>query len=249
MVLRKKTMTWSTIGLVAGLLGLAGCQPPATADSEQAATAGAALEGESAQASYSMGYIVAENMADQFGGSLDQDAFLAGLTDGLGGLERRVSEVDAQASLASLMQKQAQKQQEAMQVESNDNLGAGGEFLAENGERDGVTTTPSGLQYEILVAGDGPKPATTDTVTTHYHGTFIDGSVFDSSVDRGQPASFPLNGVISGWTEALVLMPTGSKWRLFIPPELAYGSQPRGGIPANSTLIFDVELLSIQGVN
>jgi len=132
------------------------------------------------------------------------------------------------------------------QVNSNDPLSAGSEFLAANGKREGVTTTESGLQYEILVAADGAKPAVTDTVTTHYHGTFIDGNVFDSSVTRGEPASFPVNGVIGGWTEALQLMSVGSKWRLFIPPELAYGSKARPGIPANSTLIFDVELLGIR---
>ena len=132
-----------------------------------------------------------------------------------------------------------------MQNSAGDNLAAGAEFLAANGKREGVTTTGSGLQYEVLVAGDGAQPAVTDTVTTHYHGTLIDGKVFDSSVTRGEPSSFPLNRVIAGWTEALQLMPLGSKWRLFIPSELAYGSQGRPGIPSNSTLIFDVELLSI----
>ena len=136
-----------------------------------------------------------------------------------------------------------------MQAKSGDNLSVGGKFLADNGNRDGVTTTTSGLQYEVLVGGDGAKPGPTDTVTTHYHGTFIDGNVFDSSVDRGQPASFSVNGVIGGWTEALQLMAVGSKWRLFIPPELAYGSQGRPGIPANSTLVFEVELLSIGDAN
>jgi FKBP-type peptidyl-prolyl cis-trans isomerase FklB len=118
-------------------------------------------------------------------------------------------------------------------------------FLKENGARDGVVTLPSGLQYEILTDADGPKPAATDRVTTHYRGTLIDGTVFDSSYDRGQPATFPLNGVIAGWTEALQLMSVGSKWRLFIPPELAYGARAQGPIPANSTLIFDVELIEI----
>jgi FKBP-type peptidyl-prolyl cis-trans isomerase FklB len=108
-----------------------------------------------------------------------------------------------------------------------------------------VTTTESGLQYEVIVAGDGAMPTLSDTVTTHYHGTLIDGEVFDSSVDRGEPASFPVNGVISGWTEALQLMPVGSKWRLYVPADLAYGPQQRGSIPANSTLIFEVELLEI----
>jgi len=127
------------------------------------------------------------------------------------------------------------------------NLAAGQAFLAENGQRDGIVTLESGLQYEIITAGDGPKPTATQTVTCHYHGTVIDGRVFDSSVQRGQPASFPLNRVISGWTEALQLMGVGSKWRLFLPPHLAYGTQQVSAeIGPNSTLIFEVELLGIR---
>ncbi len=118
-------------------------------------------------------------------------------------------------------------------------------FLAENKKRAGVVELESGLQYEIITEGNGPKPKATDTVTCHYHGTLIDGTVFDSSVQRGQPASFPLNMVISGWTEALQLMPTGSKWKLYLPPHLAYGDRQAGAhIKPNSTLIFEVELLS-----
>lgn len=127
------------------------------------------------------------------------------------------------------------------------NLAAGAAFLKENAARDGVTSLESGLQYEVINTGDGAKPGPTQTVTCHYHGTVIDGRVFDSSVQRGQPASFPLNRVIPGWTEALQLMPTGSKWRLFLPPNLAYGErQVSAEIGPNSTLIFEVELLGIQ---
>jgi FKBP-type peptidyl-prolyl cis-trans isomerase FklB len=124
---------------------------------------------------------------------------------------------------------------------------AGEAFLAENGKRENVVTLPSGLQYEIIKQGDGPKPLATNTVTCHYHGTTIKGEVFDSSVKRGQPASFPLNGVIKGWTEALQLMPVGSKWKLFIPPQLAYGNRNISReIGPNSTLIFEVELISFR---
>jgi FKBP-type peptidyl-prolyl cis-trans isomerase FklB len=127
------------------------------------------------------------------------------------------------------------------------NLKAGQEFLAANKTKAGVTELPSGLQYEILTEGDGPKPTQYNTVTCHYHGTLIDGTVFDSSVKRGQPASFPLNMVIKGWTEGLQLMGTGSKWRFFIPPHLGYGDRQVGPtIGPNSTLIFDVELISIN---
>lgn len=126
------------------------------------------------------------------------------------------------------------------------NLKAGEEFLENNKKRSEVKTTDSGLQYEVLQEGNGPKPKATDNVKCHYHGTLIDGTVFDSSVRRGQPATFPLNMVISGWTEALQLMPVGSKYRLFLHPSLAYGERQTGAvIGPNSTLIFDVELLDI----
>ena len=131
-----------------------------------------------------------------------------------------------------------------MQQKENDNLKAGETFLAENGKRETVVTLPSGLQYEIIKQGDGPKTSASNTVTCHYHGTTIKGEVFDSSVKRGQPASFPLNAVIKGWTEALQLMSVGSKWKLFIPPQLAYGNRTVSReIGPNSTLIFEVELI------
>jgi FKBP-type peptidyl-prolyl cis-trans isomerase FklB len=127
------------------------------------------------------------------------------------------------------------------------NLKAGEKFLEENGKRPGVVVLASGLQYEIITEGTGPKPKATNKVTCHYHGTLIDGSVFDSSVQRGQPANFPLNMVIKGWTEGLQLMTQGSKWRFFIPPHLGYGDrQVSAQIGPNSTLIFDVELLGIS---
>lgn len=130
---------------------------------------------------------------------------------------------------------------------ANENLKAGEAFLAENGKKETVVTLPSGLQYEIINQGDGPKPTANNTVTCHYHGTTIKGEVFDSSVKRGQPASFPLNGVIKGWTEALQLMPVGSKWKLYIPPQLAYGNRNISReIGPNSTLIFEVELISFR---
>jgi len=127
-----------------------------------------------------------------------------------------------------------------------ESLKAGEDFLQQNAQNEGIHTTASGLQYQVLKEGNGPKPKVTDTVKCHYHGTLINGTVFDSSVQRGQPASFPLNRVISGWTEALQLMPVGSKWRLFLHPSLAYGDRQAGAaITPNSTLIFDVELLDI----
>ncbi len=238
--------------LTAFLTVLAGCDqtgggaaPEAAQSTEPASTpAGGevSLDDDIAKASYSLGFTQAENLVGNFADGLDQAAFLKGLEDGFAGAERAISEEEARASLAAL----AAAQQQALAGRATANLDAGRRFLEENGAREGVTTLPSGLQYEVLTAAEGDTPAATDTVTTHYHGTLIDGTVFDSSYDRGEPASFPLNGVIAGWTEALQLMAVGAKWRLYIPPELAYGEQDRGRIPANSTLIFDVELLEIN---
>jgi len=141
----------------------------------------------------------------------------------------------------------ADKLKALLTKKQNDNMKTGEEFLAENAKKEGVVSLPSGLQYEVITMGTGEKPLAHNTVTCHYHGTVISGEVFDSSVQRGQPASFPLNAVISGWTEALQLMPTGSKWRLFLPPHLAYGNrQVSKVIGPNSTLIFEVELISFR---
>ena len=138
-------------------------------------------------------------------------------------------------------------QQSAEQGDAASRPMDGAAFLAENAQREGVVTLPSGLQYEVLVEGDGASPGPTDRVVTHYHGTLIDGTVFDSSVQRGEPASFPVNGVIAGWTEALQLMQVGAKWRLAIPPDLAYGERGSGTqIGPNETLVFEVELLEVQ---
>ena len=174
---------------------------------------------------------------------LAAEAFLEAANDAFDGRDARVSDDEARGALeeVSAQQAVAAAAEGAVQAE------AGNAFRAENGEREEVTTLPSGLQYEVLNMGDGDKPASTSSVTTHYHGTLIDGTVFDSSVERGTPASFPLDRVIPGWTEALQLMPVGSKWRLVLPPDLAYGE--RGSPPTiqpNATLVFDVELLSIE---
>src|SRR5688572_24561851 len=141
----------------------------------------------------------------------------------------------------------ADKLAQMKKEKSEANIKAGQEFLAANAKKPGVVSLPSGLQYEIMKEGSGPKPTATSKVTCHYHGTLIDGTVFDSSVKRGQPASFPLNMVIKGWTEGLQLMPVGSKWRFFIPPQLGYGDrQVSAQIGSNSTLIFEVELISFS---
>jgi len=155
-------------------------------------------------------------------------------------LEAKISDNQAQAIINSYFSKKQKKESESM-------IEKGANFLQENAKREGVTTLPSGLQYEIISEGTGPKPTLEDNVTTHYHGTLIDGTVFDSSVDRGEPASFPVGGVIKGWTEALQLMSVGSKWKLYVPYDLAYGERgARAQIGPYSTLIFEVELISIN---
>ena len=190
--------------------------------------------------SYSIGLLVAQNLKQQGLKELNSTEVAAGISDAISGAEPRITLEEANSIFGAHMQKQ--------QAEAHKgNIEAGQKFLAENGKKDGITTLPSGLQYEIINKGSGDSPAPTDKVTTHYHGTLIDGTVFDSSVERGQPASFPVNGVIMGWQEALQLMKPGSKWRLFVPSDLAYGERGAGAqIGPFSTLIFEVELLSID---
>jgi len=239
-------MNWSKLVAIGIFLGMAGCQPGeqsgGTDNSARDTAADSPIVGEAAEASYNMGFMVARDIKENFAGQLDEKAFIEGMSDLFSGQEHADMEARTQKTMAFVQR----IRQDTMLAQGQENLAAGETFLTENGAREGVVTTDSGLQYEVLVAGDGEKPTIEDAVTTHYHGTLISGEVFDSSVDRGQPASFPVGGVISGWTEALQLMPVGSKWRLYVPAGLAYGPQPRGSIPPNSTLIFDVELLQID---
>ena len=202
------------------------------------------LDSENNQISYSIGVNIAQNLVGQ--GLLEEielDVFIAGLRDFVDG-NTRMTEEQMMTALMAFQQQMMDRQ--AAEVEAVRLASAA--FLADNGAKDGVTTTASGLQYSVLISGpaDGASPTTADSVLAHYHGIFVDGSVFDSSVDRGQPAEFGLTQVIPGWTEALQLMKTGDKWRLFIPADLAYGPTGSGPIPPHSTLIFDVELLEIN---
>ncbi|MEA5129089.1 MAG: FKBP-type peptidyl-prolyl cis-trans isomerase [Proteiniphilum sp.] len=180
----------------------------------------------------------------------NNDQIMAGLISVLKNQQLAISSMDANA----LVQKEIEKAQEAEQarheeelkVQYADSIAAGNAFLAENAKREGVVTLASGLQYEILREGNGATPTDTDRVKVHYHGTLINGEVFDSSVDRGEPSTFGVTQVIAGWTEALKLMPVGSKWKLYVPYNLAYGAQDRGTIKPFSNLIFEVELLGIE---
>jgi len=177
---------------------------------------------------------------------LDSKALAAGLTDSMAG-HTVLTDAEMKEVLTAFQQQMMSKMQAKQSAAAGENLKAGEAFLAENAKTEGVKVLPSGLQYQVLQSGDGKTPTATDTVQVNYHGTLIDGTVFDSSVERGEPVSFPVNGVIAGWTEALQLMKEGDKWRLFIPADLAYGERGAGGrIGPNCTLIFDVELLAVQ---
>ncbi|MFD2515501.1 FKBP-type peptidyl-prolyl cis-trans isomerase [Pontibacter locisalis] len=192
--------------------------------------------------SYIIGRDMATNLKKQ-GIDVEADPFMTGLKEVLAGKPSTLSEQEVQQAMMALQQEMTEKQSAV----GNVNKQAGEEYLAANKNKPGIQTLPSGLQYEVLEEGNGKSPSATDTVTVHYKGTLIDGTTFDSSYDRGQPATFPVNGVIAGWTEALQKMKEGSKWRLFIPSNLAYGAQGAGDvIGPHSALIFDVELLSVK---
>jgi FKBP-type peptidyl-prolyl cis-trans isomerase FklB len=199
------------------------------------------LNTEMEKVSYSLGVNVAKSVKSQGLESIDSDAIAKAFKDVFEGNTLEISEEEANIVLQDYFGKLANEKQKA-------NVEAGQKFLDENAKRDGVVTTATGLQYEVLKEGSGDSPKETDNVTVHYHGTLIDGTVFDSSVDRGQPATFPVNGVIPGWVEALQLMNPGAKYKLFIPSNLAYGERGAGGaIGPNATLVFEVELISIGG--
>ena len=192
--------------------------------------------------SYGIGYHMGAGIAHQGGFTVDQAALKAGLEEGLTKAKTALPEADIQAAFTTLQERMTKVTAEA----ATKQLAAGAEFLEKNKTRAGVKVTASGLQYEILTTGKGPKAKSTDTVVVRYHGTLIDGTVFDSSVERGDTAEFAVTGVIQGWVEALQLMAVGDKWKLYIPAGLGYGPRAAGKIPANSTLVFEVELVSIK---
>jgi len=227
-------------------LGLQACnqasEPSADAAASESSTA---LDNPSARLSYGVALGLGRNMASD-GMDIDVDAFALGLRDAFSGAEPRLTQEEIQAEMVAFQEKvNAERQAEQQQLAAS-NAAAAEEFLAENAEREGVVVTDSGLQYEVLEQGEGAVPGPEDTVEVHYRGTLLDGTEFDSSYRRGQTVTFGVGQVIAGWTEALQLMPTGSKWKLYIPPELAYGSGGAGQvIGPNAALTFEVELLGI----
>jgi FKBP-type peptidyl-prolyl cis-trans isomerase FklB len=196
------------------------------------------------RASYGVGRQMGEQLASNPFDGVDAQAVAQGVLDALNGKDSQVARPELEEAFRIIGSRMQEKQ--AQQAKSQSKIGE--TFLAENAKKDGITVTESGLQYEIITTGTGATPTAQSRVKTHYHGTLIDGTVFDSSVERGEPIDFPVGGVIAGWTEALQLMPVGSKWRLYIPHDLAYGERGAGAsIAPFSALIFDVELLDIVG--
>ncbi len=232
-----------TMMAATGLIVLGGCNQQG-ADSNKGEVT---LEGESARLSYAIGLDVGQSLKS-LGADIDRAAFMAAIADRLEGRDARLSTEEAGKVKQAFFKARAEKQMAEQKARGEANKAEGEKFLAENAKKPGVKVTGSGLQYEVLRQGDGPKPSATDRVTVHYRGTLLDGTEFDSSYSRKQPATFPLNGVIKGWTEGVQLMSVGSKYKFYIPSELAYGARGAGSrIGPNSTLIFEVELLGIEG--
>ena len=220
-------------------------QSPAA--SEQSTPSNSPFKTNKEKASYALGINVGSSLHRQ-SVDIDPDLFAQGLKDAMSGKKPLITEEEGHAALMELQNEVRAQQAQKMKEEGDTNKKNGEAYLAANKAKPGVVTLPSGLQYKILKEGTGPKPTATDTVECNYTGTLINGTEFDSSAKHGGPAKFPVNGVIKGWTEALQLMPAGSKWQLFIPSDLAYGERgtPDGSIGPNSTLVFEVELLSVE---
>jgi FKBP-type peptidyl-prolyl cis-trans isomerase FklB len=203
------------------------------------------LEDEEQKVSYSFGLVLGKRMHNDLP-NLNVDVFMQGVKDAIESKAPLLTDEQVGEVLAKFQRDMQQQQMEKIQKLGEENKKTGADFLAKNKNKEGVVTLESGLQYKILTEGKGPQPSGADVVKVHYTGSLINGEVFDSSIERGEPVTFPLNGVIAGWTEALQLMPTGSKWQLYIPSDLAYGANGNRSIGPNETLLFDVELISIE---
>ena len=242
MIIRTRSIVLSGLSMLT-LMGAVGCKEAAVAADPAPAEPAVTLDTEIKQSSYLLGYRQIESLQAQTQGVLDLEAYLQGARDFVDEAPNQVEGVDEMQLRLALQQALQAKQQEASAAVRAD----GDKFREEFAAREGVVSLPSGALYEVISAAEGDTPSAEDTVTTHYHGTLIDGTVFDSSVERGEPASFALNRVIPGWTEVLQLMSVGAKWRIVLPPELAYGDRGAGAdIPPGATLIFEVELLGIE---
>jgi FKBP-type peptidyl-prolyl cis-trans isomerase FklB len=198
--------------------------------------------------SFAIGYNMGSSLRKQIGGDgLDQAAFLLGIQQALSGQKATLSSIEQERSLKTLAVELQRKQMQRVTAEAESNRKKGEDFLAANAKKEGVKTLPSGLQYTVLKEGTGKHPKPTDTVQIHYHGTLVDGTVFDSTVERNEPITHRVAGFIEGWKEALPLMQEGAKWRIFVPSKLAYGPSGAGGkIGPNETLVFEIELLKVK---
>lgn len=197
--------------------------------------------------SYALGLGIGRQLSQMGAEGLNIDDFAQSIKDVLEGREPQIGDAEAQTIVKEFFEKQEARQRAAAAEKYKENKAKGEAWLAENSKKEGVVTLPSGLQYKVLREGDGRQPKATDAVECHYEGMLIDGTLFDSSIQRGEPATFPLNGVIAGWTEGLQLMKEGAKYRFFIPYNLAYGERGAGQqIPPFSALVFDVELISVK---
>jgi FKBP-type peptidyl-prolyl cis-trans isomerase len=235
--MKKRLICLAVVGIV-----LAGCKEEAA---KEVASAAPSFESNTSQASYGMGLRVGQQV-NETSMPFDSDSFVAGLEDGIGGAEAQVSQEQIMAAMQQLAAEMEQKMVAEQEAAGEKNLADSAAFLAENAAKEGVITTDSGLQYKVITAGEGAMPAAESVVEVHYRGTLIDGTEFDSSYSRNQTAKFPVNAVIGGWTEALQIMPVGSKWELYIPSELAYGPAGSPPIGPNAALIFEVELIAIE---
>ena len=232
------------IVLIACVAILAACSDKAEAPKAPVLS----LDNDKAKLSYAIGQDIGQSL-ESFQSDLDRALLIAAINDRLDGAESKLSAEEAGKVKQAFFKAQADKRAAEQKAAAEKNVAAGKAFLVENGKKAGVTTTASGLQYEVLTQGAGDKPAATDKVTVNYKGTLIDGTEFDSSYKRGQPVTFPLNGVIAGWTEGVQLMAVGSKFKFVLPADLAYGERGAGAkIGPNSVLVFEVELLGIGDV-
>ncbi len=228
------------IGLIAAVLGFTLLAGQVYAEEQTA------LKSEKEKVSYIIGVNIGRNLKAQ-SIEVDPDLITKGLKDSISGAKLLMTDDEIKATMTAFQQEMMQKHEEETKKLAEKNKAEGEKFLAENKKKEGVKVLPSGLQYKVITEGKGKTPKLTDTVTVNYKGTLVDGTEFDSSYKRGQPATFPVNGVIAGWTEALQLMKEGSKWEVFIPANLAYGDKGAGNvIGPNATLIFEVELISVK---
>jgi len=242
----KKITTLGVSALASAMLLVTGCSTN-NGNQETAAQSVSITEQSSAseKVGYSLGFMMAEGNKDAVK-DLDLNTFEKGFRDGYEGNESALTQEQMQQVLMDYQKEQEEQFVEEMETKATENKAAGAEFLAENAKKEGVKQTESGLQYKVIEAGTGQSPEATDVVEVNYEGKLLDGTVFDSSYERGEPIEFPLNQVIAGWTEGLQLMKEGGKYEFYIPSDIAYGEAGNAGIEPNSTLIFTVELLAVK---